>query len=92
MAQPAWRFDHLRRIGIGSWAILGIILVAVVVMSALGALSGIVIPLIIAFIIGTVLDPLVGRLRGAGQGRDHLLDFARSVDILRIVFLVLRTA
>ncbi len=122
VSQPAWRFDRLRRIGIGSWAILGIILLAVVVMSALGALSGIVIPLIIAFIVGTVLDPLVVRLRGAGlpaslaavvglitalavlalicaivavgflkqlpeitqrvgQGWDHLLDFARSVDL-----------
>lgn len=52
-------FERLRRIGIASWSVLGLVALVVVVAGAVSALSGIVIPLVVAVIIGTVLEPLV---------------------------------
>lgn len=46
-----------------SWAALGTILLGVVVASGASALSGILIPLLIAVILSTVLEPLVTALR-----------------------------
>lgn len=59
----------LRNIGATSWFALGIIALAVVIAMAVGAISGIVLPLVIAVIVGTVLEPLVMFLEGRGIPR-----------------------
>ena len=51
--------DFLRRAGTTSWSLLGIIALTVVVAVGLGAVSGILVPLVIAVIIGSLLEPLV---------------------------------
>lgn len=50
---------RLRRLGRASWALLGIIALAIVIATGIAAISGIVVPLVIAVILGTVLEPLV---------------------------------
>lgn len=59
-------FAKLRRIGVLSWSVLGVVALVVVIATALGALSGIIIPLLIAIIIGTLLEPLVVGLENRG--------------------------
>lgn len=54
---------RLERWGRASWSAVGIILLAVLVEAGLGALSGIVIPIVVAAIIGVVVEPLVDVLR-----------------------------
>ncbi|MGB6244264.1 AI-2E family transporter [Gordonia aichiensis] len=56
----------LRRAGATSWAILGLIGVVVVIALAVAAVSGILIPLIIAVIVGIVLEPLAAALQRRG--------------------------
>ncbi|MGV9824662.1 MULTISPECIES: AI-2E family transporter [unclassified Gordonia (in: high G+C Gram-positive bacteria)] len=56
----------LRRAGLASWSLLGIIALIVVVAAALSAISGILIPLIIAVIVGLVLEPLAQKLQRVG--------------------------
>lgn len=63
------RGEHFRRIGRDSWLALGIIALAVVLFGALGAIRGIVVPLVVAFIIGTLLQPLVDSLEQRGVKR-----------------------
>jgi predicted PurR-regulated permease PerM len=53
----------VQRWGLMSWASLGIIALVVVLASAVSALSGILIPLVIAVILGAVLEPVVRGLR-----------------------------
>lgn len=60
---------RLLRIGRVSWAAVGAIVLMVILSSALGAINGIVVPLIVAFIIGVVLEPLVSRLERWGLSR-----------------------
>lgn len=55
-------FTRLRRLGIASWSAVGVILLVVVVGGGVSALSGILVPLVIAVILGTVLEPVVGWL------------------------------
>ena len=49
----------LKKLGVASWSLLGVILLAILIAGGLSALSNIVVPLIIAVILGTVLEPLV---------------------------------
>jgi predicted PurR-regulated permease PerM len=60
---------RLRRLGRSAWALLGIIAVVVVAATAIGAIRGIVVPLVIAVILGTVLEPLVEWLERRGLPR-----------------------
>ena len=60
---------RLLRIGRASWAAVGAIVLLVILSTALGAINGIVVPLIVAFIIGVVLEPLVLRLERRGLSR-----------------------
>lgn len=53
----------MERLGRLSWALLGIVTLCLVAASALSALSGIVVPLVIAVIIGTLIDPVARLLR-----------------------------
>lgn len=56
------RYDRLRRIGIGTWSIIGVIGLVVVIALGAGALSGILLPLVVAVIIGALLEPVVAAL------------------------------
>lgn len=47
----------VRRLGALSWSVLGMIALAAVVAAGLSAISGIVVPLVIALIIGSLLQP-----------------------------------
>ena len=53
----------LRRAGLASWSALGIIALAVVVALGLSAVSGILVPLVVAVLLGIVLEPLAALLR-----------------------------
>lgn len=57
---------RLRRAGLTSWSVLGVIALAVVVAVALSALSGVLIPLVIAVILGIVLEPISMALQRIG--------------------------
>ncbi|MHA6524744.1 AI-2E family transporter [Tessaracoccus sp. G1721] len=59
----------LLRLGRASWAAVGVVVLMVILSTALGAINGIVVPLVVAFIIGVVLEPLVSRLEGWGLSR-----------------------
>lgn len=54
--------DALTTLGIRSWAIVGIVAASVIIYAALAALSGLVIPLVIASVIGTLFVPLVDKI------------------------------
>lgn len=56
---PGTGYGKLRKLGMGSWSAIGIILLIVVIAAGLSALSTIVVPLVIAVILGTVLEPIV---------------------------------
>lgn len=57
---PYW----LRRIGVESWLLVGIVLAIAIVLSALTAVSGLVTPLVVAVILGLLAEPIVEWLRG----------------------------
>ena len=63
---PHSGFQRVKQAGMASWSLLGVIFLAAVIMGGLSAMSGVVIPLVIAFIIGTVLDPLTSTLHRRG--------------------------
>ena len=67
-ADPSAR-ERLEQFGVTSWRLLGIIGLAVVVSVAIAALSGLVIPLIIATVIGILAVPLVDLLEDRGMPR-----------------------
>lgn len=56
----------IRRYGVLSWYLLGTIGLIVVLSIGLGAVRGIAIPLVVAVILGTVLDPIVAFLEKRG--------------------------
>lgn len=58
--------DLLRRAGVTSWSLLGVIALAVVVATGLSAVSGVLVPLVIAVILGIVLEPVASMLRRLG--------------------------
>lgn len=55
-------FGRIKRLGVLSWSALGVIALIVVVFLGLTAVSGILIPLAVAVILGVVLEPMVGFL------------------------------
>ncbi|NMO02495.1 AI-2E family transporter [Gordonia sp. TBRC 11910] len=56
----------LARAGLASWYLLGIVALVVVIAAALGAVSSILIPLVIAVILGIVLEPVAEALKRRG--------------------------
>lgn len=60
--------SRIHRLGLTSWALLGVILLLVAGTLALGAIRGILVPLVIAVIIGALLEPLVEALERRGLG------------------------
>ena len=63
------RLDRLLGAGKASWAAVGVIALLVIGATALGALSGIVVPLVVALIVGVVVEPLVLLLERRGLSR-----------------------
>lgn len=55
----------LTRMGRASWSLLGIVALAVLAAVALGAVSGVLVPLVVAVILGIVLEPVVQALQRA---------------------------
>ncbi len=64
-----WRNSIIRRLGIKSWMILGMVALGSVVYSALASLSGLVVPLILATVMGILAVPLVDRIERLGVHR-----------------------
>lgn len=61
--QAEWmNLARIKRLGLASWSVLGMILVVVAIALAIGAVSGILIPLVIAVILGVVLEPMTAFL------------------------------
>jgi predicted PurR-regulated permease PerM len=56
---PVWRADRIRRLAWTSWTIVGVLLAAAAVAAILGALAGLVIPLVVAAVMGVLLHPVV---------------------------------
>jgi predicted PurR-regulated permease PerM len=57
---PAW----LRTFGLGSWYVLGIVVVGAVVLLVLALVTEVAIPLVIAAVLAAILVPLTDRLEG----------------------------
>lgn len=55
-------FRAIRRIGVAAWSIIGVIALTVLIAGGISALSGILVPLVVAVILGTVLEPVVSWL------------------------------
>ena len=62
MAEQAKQGDGLIRSGRRAWAIVGIIAASVVIYLILAGMSGLVVPLIVAGVVGTLFVPLVDKL------------------------------
>jgi predicted PurR-regulated permease PerM len=62
---PTW----LARLGVRSWLYVGIVLWAAIVYSALATVSGLVMPLVVAAVIGALFSPLVTALAARGVPR-----------------------
>ena len=61
-SSPLVASTALARWGRASWLLIGILLVASIIYSALAAISGLVVPLVIAVVIGMLAAPLVDPL------------------------------
>ncbi len=59
--------DRLTRLGLRAWALVGIAVLVVIVYAALASISGLVVPLVVAVVVGALFAPfvdLVGRYAG----------------------------
>ena len=71
---PFGTVDALTRLGIRAWMVVGIGLAVLLVIALLAQISGLVVPLVIASVMGALLAPLVDRMerarvpRGIGSG------------------------
>ncbi len=61
--EAAWRPSSFEMVGRRAWGFIGIALVTIGSYAALAALSGLVVPLIIAVVLGVLFVPLVDKLR-----------------------------
>jgi predicted PurR-regulated permease PerM len=59
----------LMRVGLASWSIVGVIILSVLIATAVGALSGVLVPLLIAVALGVVLEPATEALLRWGVPR-----------------------
>ena len=76
---PNW----LQRVGVSAWLLLGIIGLVVVLYFGLAQISGLLIPLTVAVVIGMIFYPLVDRLYGIGLPRS----LAAAVVLLLLVLI-----
>ena len=54
------------RLGVWAWSFVGFVVAAIIVVTALGAVSEIVLPLTFAAVLAVIFKPLVGSLRRRG--------------------------
>jgi predicted PurR-regulated permease PerM len=60
--------DRLIRLGMQAWALVGITAVAAIIYAALASVSGLVVPLVVAVVVGVLFAPFVDRIgRFAGR-------------------------
>lgn len=59
MTDPASTPGTLRRWGTSAWLLLGLVVLASLVYGALATLSGLIVPLVVAAVIGTLASPVV---------------------------------
>ncbi len=71
-----------RQLGAASWGVLGIIGLVVVAAMGISAVSGILIPLVVAVILGMVLEPVAAFFRRAG------LPSAAAVAVTLVIFVL----
>lgn len=57
------------RLGVSAWAVVGVAAAAVTVILVVGAFAGVVIPLVVAAVMGALLHPVVDRLERVGCPR-----------------------
>ena len=76
--------DTLRRAGSAAWSWLGIVALAAVVVVALSAVAGLVVPFVVAVVVAVLLVPLVDALQARGVPRPlgALLVLAGFVGVL----------
>ena len=55
------------RFGVWAWSFVGVVVVAIILVSALGAVSEIVLPMTFAAVLAIVFKPTVGALRRRGM-------------------------
>ncbi|WP_380169383.1 AI-2E family transporter [Jannaschia sp. R86511] len=79
--------DTLRRAGAAAWSWLGIVALGAVVVLALSAVAGLVVPFVVAVVVAVLLVPLVDRLQARGLPRalGALLVLAGFVGVLAAV-------
>lgn len=93
-ANPGWsaaRSPGLVRWGLRSWLLVGVLALAVMVIWLLAQVSGFVVPLVIAGVLGALFAPLVGRLETRGVPRSGgalLVLLGLTVVVLGSVWLV----
>lgn len=62
---PSW----LTRIGVASWLLIGVLILAIAIYVGLSQISSLVAPLVVAVVMGMLFHPVVDRLARAGIGR-----------------------
>jgi predicted PurR-regulated permease PerM len=88
-SSPYW----MRRLGVASWLLLGMLLTVSVLVSAVVAVRGLVIPLVVAIILGLLCEPIVDALtrlrlpRTVAAILTLLLIIAVGVGVLTVVIL-----
>lgn len=87
MTAPASTTGSLRRWGTSAWMLLGILVLASVVYGALATLSGLLVPLVIAAVIGTLASPVVDWLH-----RHHVPRQLGAVIVMVAIVVVLVAA
>ncbi|MFL6078482.1 MAG: AI-2E family transporter [Ornithinibacter sp.] len=66
---PAAASPNLTRLGVRSWLLLGVLGLTMAVLWLLAQVSGFVVPLVLAAVLGALFAPLVARLQAAGVPR-----------------------
>ncbi|MBD8078461.1 AI-2E family transporter [Cellulosimicrobium arenosum] len=61
--------DRIVRAGARAWAVVGIVVLSCIAYAAFAALSGLVVPLVLAAVLGVLLHPIVDRMQRAGVPR-----------------------
>lgn len=85
------RSSRIVSMGKTAWALIGIIVLLILIFTGLGALSGILTPLLIAAILGTVLEPLVSYLKNKGlnQALSALIGLVVAILLSAVLIFIL---
>ena len=61
--------SRLRQLGVSSWSVVGVAAAALTVTLVAGAFAGVIVPLVVAAVMGALLHPVVDRLERVGCPR-----------------------